>query len=150
MQRSAVLLARAGTADDGDNLAGAHFERDAAQHFDRAELLCTSSSLTTTDIQPPFRASGSTTTAGSRARNRAGHAKLHNRDRRLCAIAQEHVAGLVVGLVRADTAPPGRHTRPSSRSRLGIAGLLYFALCYPLSLWSRSLERRLNVGRRQA
>lgn len=29
----------------------------------------------------------------------------------------------------------------------GIAGLLYFALCYPLSLWSRILERKLNVGR---
>lgn len=32
----------------------------------------------------------------------------------------------------------------------GVAGLLYFALCYPLSLWSRALERRLNVSRRQA
>ena len=32
----------------------------------------------------------------------------------------------------------------------GIAGLLYFALCYPLSVWSRALERRLNVSRRQA
>ncbi|THF54861.1 amino acid ABC transporter permease [Ollibium composti] len=32
----------------------------------------------------------------------------------------------------------------------GIAGLLYFALCYPLSIWSRALERRLNVSRRQA
>lgn len=32
----------------------------------------------------------------------------------------------------------------------GIAGVLYFALCYPLSRWSRSLERKLNVGRRQA
>jgi polar amino acid transport system permease protein len=31
----------------------------------------------------------------------------------------------------------------------GIAGCLYFALCYPLSRWSRALERRLNVGRRQ-
>jgi polar amino acid transport system permease protein len=31
----------------------------------------------------------------------------------------------------------------------GIAGALYFALCYPLSRWSRALERRLNVGRRQ-
>jgi polar amino acid transport system permease protein len=30
----------------------------------------------------------------------------------------------------------------------GIAGVLYFALCYPLSLWSRNLERKLNVGRR--
>ena len=30
----------------------------------------------------------------------------------------------------------------------GLAGLFYFALCYPLSLWSRALERRLNVGRR--
>lgn len=30
----------------------------------------------------------------------------------------------------------------------GIAGLIYFALCYPLSLWSRILERKLNVGRR--
>ena len=32
----------------------------------------------------------------------------------------------------------------------GIAGLLYFALCYPLSIWSQALERRLNVSRRQA
>lgn len=32
----------------------------------------------------------------------------------------------------------------------GLAGCLYFALCYPLSRWSRALERRLNVGRRQA
>lgn len=30
----------------------------------------------------------------------------------------------------------------------GIAAALYFAVCYPLSLWSRSLERKLNVGRR--
>ncbi|WP_152048707.1 amino acid ABC transporter permease [Aureimonas psammosilenae] len=32
----------------------------------------------------------------------------------------------------------------------GVAGLFYFALCYPLSRWSRALERRLNVGRRQS
>lgn len=25
--------------------------------------------------------------------------------------------------------------------------LLYFALCYPISVWSRSIERKLNVGR---
>lgn len=30
----------------------------------------------------------------------------------------------------------------------GIAALLYFCVCYPLSVWSRSLERKLNVGRR--
>lgn len=30
----------------------------------------------------------------------------------------------------------------------GIAGLLYFLVCYPLSAWSRALERKLNVGRR--
>jgi len=30
----------------------------------------------------------------------------------------------------------------------GIAGAFYFALCYPLSVWSRSLERKLNVSRR--
>ncbi len=30
----------------------------------------------------------------------------------------------------------------------GIAALLYLAVCYPLSVWSRSLERKLNVGRR--
>lgn len=28
-----------------------------------------------------------------------------------------------------------------------VAGF-YFAICYPLSAWSRSLERKLNVGRR--
>lgn len=32
----------------------------------------------------------------------------------------------------------------------GIAGALYFALCYPLSRLSRALERKLNVGRRQS
>lgn len=30
----------------------------------------------------------------------------------------------------------------------GIAACLYFAVCYPLSVWSRSLERKLNAGRR--
>lgn len=30
----------------------------------------------------------------------------------------------------------------------GIAAVLYFSVCYPLSLWSRMLERKLNVGRR--
>jgi len=29
----------------------------------------------------------------------------------------------------------------------GCAALLYFAICYPLSRWSRGLERRLHVGR---
>jgi polar amino acid transport system permease protein len=26
--------------------------------------------------------------------------------------------------------------------------VIYFLICYPLSAWSRGLERRLNVGRR--
>ncbi len=30
----------------------------------------------------------------------------------------------------------------------GIAATFYFCVCYPLSVWSRSLERKLNVGRR--
>jgi polar amino acid transport system permease protein len=30
----------------------------------------------------------------------------------------------------------------------GIAGAMYFVLCYPLTAWSRALERTLNVGRR--
>ncbi|MGH6861294.1 MAG: amino acid ABC transporter permease [Phyllobacterium sp.] len=30
----------------------------------------------------------------------------------------------------------------------GIAAAFYFLVCYPLSVWSRSLERKLNVGRR--
>jgi polar amino acid transport system permease protein len=30
----------------------------------------------------------------------------------------------------------------------GIAAILYFCVCYPLSVWSRYLERKLNVGRR--
>jgi polar amino acid transport system permease protein len=30
----------------------------------------------------------------------------------------------------------------------GIAAILYFIVCYPLSVWSRSLERKLNAGRR--
>ena len=29
----------------------------------------------------------------------------------------------------------------------GIAGFFYFLICYPLSAWSRALERKLNVGR---
>lgn len=29
-----------------------------------------------------------------------------------------------------------------------LVGVLYFAMCYPLSLWSRRLERRLHVGNR--
>ena len=29
----------------------------------------------------------------------------------------------------------------------GCAALMYFAMCYPLSRWSRSLERKLNAGR---
>jgi polar amino acid transport system permease protein len=29
-----------------------------------------------------------------------------------------------------------------------IVALIYFAICFPLSTWSRSLERKLNVGRR--
>ncbi|WP_027520614.1 amino acid ABC transporter permease [Bradyrhizobium sp. Ec3.3] len=30
----------------------------------------------------------------------------------------------------------------------GIAALMYFAICYPLSVQSRALERKLNVGHR--
>jgi polar amino acid transport system permease protein len=30
----------------------------------------------------------------------------------------------------------------------GIVALIYFALCWPLSLFSRSLERRLHVAHR--
>ena len=30
----------------------------------------------------------------------------------------------------------------------GVAAFFYFCVCYPLSAWSRSLERKLNVGRR--
>jgi polar amino acid transport system permease protein len=29
-----------------------------------------------------------------------------------------------------------------------VIAAFYFAICYPLSAWSRSLERKLNVGRR--
>lgn len=29
-----------------------------------------------------------------------------------------------------------------------LVGLFYFLLCYPLSLWSRAMERKLNVGNR--
>ena len=29
-----------------------------------------------------------------------------------------------------------------------VVACFYFAICYPLSMWSRSLERKLNVGRR--
>ncbi|GGF62931.1 amino acid ABC transporter permease [Azorhizobium oxalatiphilum] len=29
----------------------------------------------------------------------------------------------------------------------GIAGAFYFAICWPLSAWSRTLERKLHVGR---
>ena len=30
----------------------------------------------------------------------------------------------------------------------GFAAILYFLLCYPLSMWSQSLERKLNVAHR--
>lgn len=30
----------------------------------------------------------------------------------------------------------------------GLVGLFYFALCYPLSRWSQSMESKLNVGNR--
>ena len=30
----------------------------------------------------------------------------------------------------------------------GSAALLYFAMCYPLSRWSRALERKLHAHRR--
>jgi len=29
-----------------------------------------------------------------------------------------------------------------------LVGVLYFFLCYPLSMWSRAMERKLNVGNR--
>lgn len=29
-----------------------------------------------------------------------------------------------------------------------VVAMFYFAICFPLSTWSRSLERKLNVGRR--
>jgi polar amino acid transport system permease protein len=29
-----------------------------------------------------------------------------------------------------------------------LVGLFYFCLCYPLSRWSRAMERKLNVGSR--
>ena len=29
-----------------------------------------------------------------------------------------------------------------------LVGAFYFVLCYPLSLWSRAMERKLNVGNR--
>lgn len=32
----------------------------------------------------------------------------------------------------------------------GCAAALYFVICYPMSIWSRKLERRLNVSRGQA
>jgi polar amino acid transport system permease protein len=30
----------------------------------------------------------------------------------------------------------------------GLVGVFYFALCYPLSRWSQSMEKKLNVGNR--
>jgi polar amino acid transport system permease protein len=30
----------------------------------------------------------------------------------------------------------------------GLVGIFYFALCYPLSRWSQSMENKLNVGNR--
>ena len=32
----------------------------------------------------------------------------------------------------------------------GVVGALYFALCYPLSRWSETMEARLNVAHRQS
>jgi polar amino acid transport system permease protein len=30
----------------------------------------------------------------------------------------------------------------------GLVGVFYFVLCYPLSRWSQSMEKKLNVGNR--
>ena len=30
----------------------------------------------------------------------------------------------------------------------GLVGAFYFVLCYPLSRWSQSMEKKLNVGNR--
>ena len=36
---------------------------------------------------------------------------------------------------------------PDEAIAYGLVGLMYFALCFPLSLWSRQLERRLRIAR---
>ena len=55
MQRSSVVLPRAGAADDHHGLALAHLEVDAPKHVVRAEVL----------LEPPTRTIGSPTWVGS-------------------------------------------------------------------------------------
>jgi polar amino acid transport system permease protein len=55
----------------------------------------------------------------------------------------------VVGLVELSQA--GKLINNSTFQPFSVfitVAVLYFIICYPLSVWSRGLERRLNVGRR--
>ncbi|MGJ4860466.1 amino acid ABC transporter permease [Labrys sp. La1] len=55
----------------------------------------------------------------------------------------------VVGLVELSQA--GKLINNSTFQPFAVficVALFYFIICYPLSVWSRGLERRLNVGRR--
>lgn len=59
------------------------------------------------------------------------------------------VASLVVGFAELSyNAKVINNTTFQPFIYFGIAGALYFAICYPLSLQARALERKLNVGRR--
>lgn len=59
------------------------------------------------------------------------------------------VASLVVGYTELSyNAKVLNNTTFQPFLYFGLAGLLYFAVCYPLSRQARKLERKLNVGRR--
>ncbi len=59
------------------------------------------------------------------------------------------VASLVVGYAELSyNAKVINNTTFQPFIYFGLAGLLYFSVCYPLSLQARKLERKLNVGRR--
>src|SRR5262249_13684252 len=59
------------------------------------------------------------------------------------------VSSLVVGYTDlSSNAKVINHSAFEPFLYFGLAGLLYFLICYPLSLKSRALEKRLNVANR--
>ena len=55
----------------------------------------------------------------------------------------------IIGMVELTQAGRNVNNATFQPFKVFIAvALIYFALCYPLSLWSRSLERRMLAGRR--
>ncbi|MFB9150815.1 hypothetical protein [Roseovarius ramblicola] len=54
-------------------------------------------------------------------------------------------SSLAASCRRCTENPPVPDVQMSGTSSVVVA-LMYFALCYPLSLWSYHLERRMNVA----